>query len=59
MTDVDSCPNQFCLLCSTIICLVSHDIAQELLTVMNDVDSCPNQFRLMCRHIMVESIRQK
>jgi hypothetical protein len=47
MTDVGSCPNQFCLMCSTSICLVSHGIAHKLLTVMTDVDSFPNQFCLM------------
>jgi hypothetical protein len=47
MTDVGSCPNQFCLMCSTSICLVSHDIAHTLLTVMTDVDSFPNQYCLM------------
>ena len=28
MTDVGSCPNQFCLMFSTSICLISHDIAK-------------------------------
>ena len=42
MTNVDYCPNQFCLIFSTSICLVSHDIAQSLLTVMTGVSSCPN-----------------
>jgi hypothetical protein len=28
MTDVGSCSNQFCLIVSTRICLVSHDITQ-------------------------------
>jgi len=32
---------------STIICLVSHAIAQLLLTVMTDVEACPNQFCLL------------
>ena len=47
MIDVGSCPNQFCLMVSTIICLVSHDIAQLLLTVMTDVGSFPNQLCVM------------
>ena len=47
MIDVGSCHNQFCLMLSTIICLVSHAIAPLLLTVMTDVDACPNQFCLM------------
>ena len=47
MTDVGSCANQFCLMFSTRLCLVSHDLAQLLLTVMTDVSSCPNQFCLM------------
>jgi hypothetical protein len=45
--DVGSCFNQFCLVFSISICLVSHDIAQWLLTVMTDVGSCSNQFCLM------------
>jgi hypothetical protein len=28
MTDVDSCRNQFCLMLSIRLCLVSHDIGQ-------------------------------
>jgi hypothetical protein len=28
MTDVGSCPNQFCLMFSTRLCVVNHDIAQ-------------------------------
>ena len=47
MTDVGSCPNQLCLMFSTRLCLVSHDIAQSLLTVMTDVGSCLNQLCLM------------
>jgi SH3-like domain-containing protein len=47
MTDVGSCPNQFCLMFSTRLCVVNHDIAQWLLRVMTDVDSCRNQFCLM------------
>jgi hypothetical protein len=47
MTDFGSCPNQFCLMCSTSLCLVSHDIAHKLLTDMTDVDSFPYQFCLM------------
>ena len=47
MTDVGSCPNQFCLSCSTRLCLVNHGIAQYLLTVMTDIGSGPNQFCVM------------
>ena len=43
MTDLGSCLNQFCLMCSTSSFLVKHDIAQWLPTA---VGSCPNQFCL-------------
>jgi hypothetical protein len=46
MTDVGSCLNQFCPMFSTRLCLVSHDIAQYLPTIMTDVGSGPNQFCL-------------
>ena len=47
MTDVGSCPNQFCLMFSTRLCVVNHNITKKLLRVMTDVGSCPNQFCLM------------
>jgi hypothetical protein len=39
MTHIGSCLNQ--------LCLVSHDMADKLLTVITYVDSFPNQFCLM------------
>jgi len=47
MTDLGSCLNQFCLMCSTSSFLVKHDIAQWLPTAMPTVGSGPNQFCIM------------
>jgi hypothetical protein len=66
MTNVDYCPNQFCLIFSTSICLVSHDIAQSLLTVMTGVSSSTSVIAItnywaiawLTRHSPVENIRQ-